>query len=179
MGSGLIQINARMHRSGYGARIVVLRNTSRTNNPESEHLPTHQPVGNLRHREPARKAQASPIVLSMAIMAAPPGQRLIRVPLENVRYHQARFIKLWQARSDRRIRCHFSSHTAPISGQLKIAGARTQAGRAHKRHASFKDFRLPMLEFPCRDGPENGNDRYDAITENSRLINPTKFELLT
>jgi transposase len=70
-----------------------------------------------RYSKPARSVlvinAASTIMLSMAIEAMYPGKRLIHVLLDNARYHHAKPVQQWLARSGCRIRLDFIPSYCP------------------------------------------------------------------
>ena len=49
----------------------------------------------------------------------------------------------------------------------------------NKCYASFKDFSIAMLDFLRSDVPKNWSAWCDAVTDNFRIINPTKYRILT
>jgi hypothetical protein len=62
---------------------------------------------------------ASTIMLSMAIEAMYPGKRLIHVFLDNARYHHAKPVQQWLARSGCRIRLDFIPSYCPHLGPIE------------------------------------------------------------
>ena len=123
---------------------------------------------------------ASTIMLLMAIEAMYPGKRLIHVFLDNARYHHAKLVQTWLARSDCRIKLHFippyCPHLNPIE---RLWGLMHRHTTHNKCYASFKDFSIAMLDFLRSDVPKNWTTWCDAVTDNFRIINPTKYRILT
>lgn len=123
---------------------------------------------------------ASAIMLLMAIEAMYPGKRLIHVFLDNARYHHAKLVQAWLARPDCRITLHFipayCPHLNPIE---RLWGLMHRHTTHNKCYASFKDFSIAMLEFLRRDVPKNWSTWCDAVTDNFRVIEPTKYRILT
>ena len=72
-------------------------------------------TGNTRMLEVLVVNAASMIILLMAIEAMYPGKRLIHVFLDNARYHHAKLVQQWLARSECRIRLHFIPSVLPAS----------------------------------------------------------------
>ena len=64
----------------------------------------------------------STIMLLMAIEVIYPGKRLIHVFLDNARYHHAKLVQQWLARSGCRIGCTLSRHIAGIWTQSNDCG---------------------------------------------------------
>jgi transposase len=123
---------------------------------------------------------ASTIMLLMAIEAMYRGKRLIHVFLDNARYHHAKLVQAWLARPDCRIKLHFipayCPHLNPIE---RLWGLMHRHTTHNKCYASFKDFSIAMLDFLRSDVPKNWNAWCDAVTDNFRVINPTKYRILT
>ena len=84
---------------------------------------------------------ASTIMLLRAIEAMYPGKRLIHVFLDNARYHHAKLVQQWLARSGCRIRVHFipsyCPHLDPIE---RLWGLMHRHTTHNKCYAGVKDF---------------------------------------
>jgi hypothetical protein len=123
---------------------------------------------------------ASTITLQIAIEAMSPGKRLIHVFLDNARYHHAKLVQTWRARPDCRIKLHFipayCPHLNPIE---RLWGLMHRHITHNKCYTSFKDFSIAMLSFLRNDVPENWGNWCDQVSENFRIINPTKYRILT
>lgn len=123
---------------------------------------------------------ASTIMLLMSVEAMYPGMRLIHVFLDNARYHHAKLVQAWLARPDCRIKLHFiptyCPHLNPIE---RLWGLMHRHITHNKCYASFRDFSIAMLDFLRDDVPKNWNVWCDEVTDNFRIINPTKFRILT
>ena len=121
----------------------------------------------------------STIMLLMAIEAMYPGMRLIHVFLDNARYHHAKLVQAWLARSDCRIKLHFvpaySPHLNPIE---RLWGLMHRHTTHNKCYATFKDFSIAMLNFLRNDVPRNWPTYCDEITDNFRVIDPKKFRII-
>ena len=48
----------------------------------------------------------------------------------------------------------------------------------NKCYASFKDFSIAMLNFLRNDAPGNWGNWCDEVSDNFRIINPTKYQIL-
>jgi len=123
---------------------------------------------------------ASTILLLMEIEAMYPRMRLIHVFLDNARYHHANLVQAWLAQPDCRIKLHFipayCPHLNPIE---RLWGLMHRHITHNKCHASFRDFSTAMLNFLRRDVPENWSIWCDEVTDNFRIIDPTKYRILT
>ena len=121
----------------------------------------------------------STILLLTAIEAMYPGMRLIHVFLDNARYHHAKLVQAWLARPE-------LPNQAPLrSGLLSasqpdrtIMGADAQTYHPQQVLRHFKDFSSAMLNFLRDDVPRNWRTYCDEVTDNFRIINPTKFRII-
>jgi transposase len=123
---------------------------------------------------------ASTILLLMAIEAMYPRMRLIHVFLDNAKYHHAKLVQAWLARPDCRIKLHFipayCPHLNPIE---RLWGLMHRHITHNKCYVSFKDFSIAMLSFLRHDVPGNWENWCDEVSDNFRIINPTKYRILT
>jgi transposase len=121
----------------------------------------------------------STIMLLMAIESMYPGMRLIHVFLDNARYHHAKLVQAWLARSDCRIRLHFvpayCPHLNPIE---RLWGLMHRHTTHNKCYSSFKDFSIAMLNFLRDDVPRNWRTYCDEVTDNFRIIDPKNFRII-
>src|SRR5664279_3725013 len=121
----------------------------------------------------------STILLLTAIEALYPGMRLIHVFLDNARYHHAKLVQAWLARSDCRIRLHFvptyCPHLNPIE---RLWGLMHRHTTHNKCYATFKDFSDAMLTFLRDEVPANWREWCDEVTDNFRVINPKEFRII-
>jgi transposase len=119
------------------------------------------------------------IMLLMAIEARYPGMRLIHVFLDNARYHHAKLVQQWLARTGCRIKLHFipaySPHLNPIE---RLWGLMHRHTTHNKCYATFKDFSTAMLNFLRDDVPGNWRTYCDEVTDNFRVIEPKKFRII-
>ena len=121
----------------------------------------------------------STVLLLTAIETLYPGMRLIHVFLDNARYHHAKLVQAWLAMPGRRIRLHFvptyCPHLNPIE---RLWGLMHRHTTHNKCYATFKDFSGAMLTFLREDVPANWHQWCDQVTDNFRIINPTKFRII-
>jgi len=121
----------------------------------------------------------STIMLLMAIEARYPAMRSVHVFLDNARYHHAKLVQAWLARPGCRIKLHFvpayCPHLNPIE---RLWGLMHRHITHNKCYATFKDFSIAMLTF-LRDSVTRNWDTYcDEVTDNFRIIDPTKFRII-
>ena len=121
----------------------------------------------------------STIMLLMAIQAKYPGIGPIHVFLDNARYHHAKLVQAWLARPGCRIKLHFvpayCPHLNPIE---RLWGLMHRHITHNKCYATFKDFRIAMLTFLRDSVPRNWRTYCDEVTDNFRIIDPTKFRII-
>ncbi len=121
----------------------------------------------------------STITLLMAIEAAYPGSRLVHVFLDNARYHHAKLVQAWLARPECRIKLHFvpayCPHLNPIE---RLWGLMHRHTTHNKCYSCFRDFSIAMLTFLRDNVPRNWRIYCDEVTDNFRVINPTKFRII-
>jgi transposase len=121
----------------------------------------------------------STIMLLMAIEATYPGMRSIHVFLDNARYHHAKLVQAWLARPGCRIKLHFvpayCPHLNPIE---RLWGLMHRHTTHNKCYATFKDFSIAMLTFLRDRVPRNWRTYCDEVTDNFRIIDPTKFRII-
>ena len=107
-------------------------------------------TGNTRMLDVLVVNAASTIMLLMAIEAMYPGKRLIHVFLDNARYHHAKLVQQWLARSECRIRLHFAIPVIlPTSGPVRTTVG-IDAPALHPQQMLrwvFKDFTRAVLTF--------------------------------
>jgi hypothetical protein len=119
------------------------------------------------------------IMLLMAIGRLYPGMRLIHVFLDNARYHHAKLVQPWLARTGCRIKPHFipayCAHLNPIE---RLRGLMHRLTTHKKCYATFKDFSTAMLNFLRDDVPGNWRTYCGEVTDNFRVIDPKKFRII-
>ena len=136
-------------------------------------------TGNTRMLDVLVVNAASTIMLLMAIEAMYPGKRLIHVFLDNARYHHAKLVQQWLARSGCRVRLHFipsyCPHLDPIE---RLWGLMHRHCTHNKCYAGFKDFTRVVLTFLREKVPRNWHVYCDQVTDNFRVIDPADFRVL-
>jgi len=136
-------------------------------------------TGNTRMLDVLVVNAASTIMLLMAIEAMYPGKRLIHVFLDNARYHHAKLVQQWLARSGCRIRLHFipsyCPHLDPIE---RLWGLMHRNCTHNKCYTGFKDFTRAVLTFLREKVPRNWHVYCDQVTDNFRVIDPADFRVL-
>ena len=86
-----------------------------------------------------------------------PGKRLIHLFLDNARYHHAKLVQAWLARPGCRIKLHFVSAYCPhLDAIERLWGLMHKHVTHNRRHATFADFKAPILTFLREGCPENG-----------------------
>ena len=122
---------------------------------------------------------ASTIMLLMAIEAMYPGLRTVHVFLDNARYHHAKLVQAWLARPQCRIKLHFvpayCPHLNPIE---RLWGLMHRHITHNKCYRSFREFSATMLAFLREMVPGNWHTYCDEVTDNFRVIDPTKFRII-
>ena len=111
-------------------------------------------TGNTRMLDVLVVNAASTIMLLMAIEAMYPGKRLIHVFLDNARYHHAKLVQQWLARSECRIRLHFIPSYCPHLDPIERLWGLVHRHCTHNIcYAGFKDFTRVVL-LSAREGAE-------------------------
>ena len=121
----------------------------------------------------------STIMLLTAIEAMYPGMRFVHVFLDNARYHHAKLVQTWLARPECRIRLHFvpvyCPHLNPIE---RLWGLMHRHITHNKCYGTFREFSAAMLTFLRTDVPRNWHDYCDQVSDNFRVIDPTKHRIM-
>jgi hypothetical protein len=121
----------------------------------------------------------STIMLLRAIEAMFPDKRLLPVFLDNARYHHAKLLQAWLARPGCRIGLHFVPAYCPHSNPIeRLWGLMHRNVIPNKCYATFPDFSAAMLTFLRKDGPGNWSTFCDEVTDNFRVINPTRYRIV-
>ena len=121
----------------------------------------------------------STIMLLMAIEARYPGIRFVHVFLDNARYHHAKLVQAWLGRPECRIKLHFVPAYCPHLNSIeRLWGLMHRHITHNKCYATFKEFSTAMLTFLREEVPKNWRDYCDQVTDNFRVIDPTKFRII-
>jgi transposase len=122
----------------------------------------------------------STIRLLESIEALYPMLVLIHVFLDNARYHHARLVRDWLARSDCRIKLHFvpayCPHLNPIE---RLWGLMHKHVTHNKCYGTRTQFAEATLGFLRQKVPHNWNRFCDSVTDNFRVICPSDFRVMT
>ena len=136
-------------------------------------------TGKTRMLEVATVNAASTIMLLMAIEAMYPGKRMIHLFLDNARYHHAKLVQAWLARSGCRIKLHFIPTYCPHLDPIERLWGLMHKKVTHNRcHTTFADFRAAILTFLREEVPRNWHAYCDAVSDNFRVISPKDFRIL-
>ena len=137
-------------------------------------------TGRTRMIEAATVNAISMIMLLQAIETMCPGKRLIRLFVDNARYHHAKLVQAWLARPGCRIRLHFIPAYCPHLDPIERLWGLMHKHVTHNRwHATFADFRAAILTFLREDVPRKWRLYCDQVTDNFRIISPQNFRVLT
>jgi len=118
----------------------------------------------------------STIMLLLAIETMYPAMRLIHVFLDNAKYHHAKLVQAWLARSGCRIRLHFIPAYCPHLNPIERLWGLMHRHTTHNRcYGTFNDFSTAMLTFLRHDVPKNWRSWCDEVTDNFRVIDPKDF----
>jgi transposase len=122
----------------------------------------------------------STIRLLESIEALYPMLVLIHVFLDNARYHHARLVRDWLARSDCRIKLHFlpayCPHLNPIE---RLWGLMHRHVTHNKCYATCTQFAAATLGFLREKVPRNRENFCESVTDNFRVIRPSDFRVMT
>ena len=78
-----------------------------------------------------------------------------------------------------RIGRHFVPAYCPHSNPIaRLWGLMHRNVTHNECYATFRDFSAAMLTFPRRDMPENWSTFCDEVTDNFRVINPTRYRII-
>ena len=136
-------------------------------------------TGQTRMLEVETVDAASTIRLMMALLTMYPRKRVIHLFLDNARYHHAKLVQAWLARSGFRIRLHFIPTYCPHLDPIERLWGLMHRNVTHNRcHATFTDFSSAILTFLRQDVPRNWHRYCDQVTDNFRIIAPTDFRIL-
>jgi len=151
-------------------------------------------TGKTRMLEVATVDAISTIMLLMAIETMYPGKRLIHLfldrvwacqlaltkrGLDNARYHHAKRVQAWLARSGGRIKLHFipayCPHLDPIE---RLWGLMHRNITHNKRYEKFAGFKSAILTFLREEVPRNWGIYCDDVSDNFRIISSKDFRIL-
>jgi len=137
-------------------------------------------TGKTRMIEALSVNAISTIMLMRAIEAMYPGKRLIHLFLDNARYHHAKLVQAWLARSGCRIKLHFVPAYCPHLDAIERLWGLMHKHVTHNRcHETFADFKAAILTFLREEVPRKWDTYCDQVTDNFRIISPKDFRILT
>ena len=97
----------------------------------------------------------STIMLLTAVEAMYPGMRLVHVFVDNARYHHAKLVQAWLARSGCRIKLHFVPAYCPHLNSIeRLWGLMHRHITHNKCYATFREFSTAMLAFLREEVPK-------------------------
>jgi transposase len=148
-----------------------------------EHLNIHGAIdletGRTVMRDVLSVDATSTIMLLMAIEAAYPNLRLIHVLLDNARCHHAKLVRAWLGRPGCRIRLHFVPRYCPHLNPIeRLWGLMHRNVTHNKCYPSFNEFSDELLRFLRQDVPARWSQLCDQVSDNFRVIDPTKFRIV-
>ena len=82
------------------------------------------------------------------------------------------------AQPGRRIKLHFIPAYCPHLNPIERLWGYARHTTHNKCYSSFTDFSSAMLHFLRDDVPRNWRTYCDEVTDNFRIINPTKFRII-
>jgi transposase len=107
------------------------------------------------------------------------GMRFVHVFLDNPRYHHAKLVQAWLARSGCRIKLHFVPTYCPHLNSIeRLWGLMHRHITHNKCYATFRRFSTAMLTFLREEVPKNWHDYCDDVTDNFPVKNPTEFRII-
>ena len=136
-------------------------------------------TGQTRMIEVTTVDAVSTIRLLQSIEALYPMLALIHVFLDNARYHHAKLVQEWLARSECRIKLHFIPSYCPHLNPIeRLWGLMHRNVTHNKCYATCAQFANATLGFLRETVPRNWADLCDSVTDNFRVINPKDFRVI-
>jgi transposase len=122
---------------------------------------------------------ASTIKLLEALEALYSTTALIHVFLDNARYQHAKVVQEWLSQPKRRIALHFVPSYCPHLNPIERLWALMHAHLTHnKTYSTCRQFADAILDFLRHQVPQKWDAFCDSVTDNFRVILPTKFRIL-
>jgi transposase len=104
---------------------------------------------------------------------------VIHVFVDNARYHHAKMLQPWLARSDRRIRLHFLPSYAPHLNPIERLWGVMHKWVTHNQHyATFNQFTEAILGFLRITLPDKWREFRDTVTDNFRVLSLREYEVI-
>ena len=121
----------------------------------------------------------STIMLLTAIEAMYPNMRVIHLFLDNAAYHHAKLVREWLALPGRKIQMHFIPAYCPHLDAIERLWGLMHKKITHNRHyEKFADFKNATLTFLREEVPAKWSVFCDTVSDNFRIIAPSKFRIL-
>ncbi len=136
-------------------------------------------TGQTRMIEVLTVDAVSTIRLLESIEALYPLLALIHVFLDNARYHHAKLVQEWLARSGRRIKLHFIPSYCPHLNPIERLWGLMHRNVTHNTcYATCRQFADATLGFLREKVPRNWANFCDSVGDNFRVINPKDFRVM-
>jgi transposase len=117
--------------------------------------------------------------LLQKLEAAYPLKRIIHVFLDNARYHHAKVLQPWLKMPERRVKLHFLPAYAPHLNPIERLWGVMHKNVTHNRHyAHYDDFTEAILNFFRKTLPDNWHKFRDTVSDNFRVINDEKYQII-
>jgi transposase len=114
------------------------------------------------------------------LSARHPCKRKIHVFLDNARYHHARVVKAWLARTDCRVVLHFLPPYAPnLNAIEKLWGVMHRRVTHNQHYPTEAEFIKKIHDFFDVTLPKNWRSIRDVVSDNFHVIRPEVFRVLT
>lgn len=108
-----------------------------------------------------------------------PTMTAIHVFVDNARYHHAKVLQPWLAKSDCRIRLHFLPPYAPHLNPIERLWGVMHKWVTHNQHYStFDQFTEAILDFFRTTLPANWKDLRDTVTDNFRVMSLKDYKII-
>ncbi len=121
----------------------------------------------------------STIALFEKIEQRNPGKSCIFVFLDNARYHHARAVREWLAKTKSRIKPVFLPTYAPHLNPIERLWGVMHKYVTHNRfYGHFNDFVAAILDFFMQTVPKQWRNFRDRVTDNFRVIRHEEFRIL-
>lgn len=136
-------------------------------------------TGQTRMIEVETVDAASTIRLLRSVEAQYPTLACIHVYLDNARYHHAKVVKEWLARTGCRIKLHFVPAYSPHLNPIERLWGLMHKNVTHNRcHPTIRDFAAEILSFLRDTVPKKWAEFCDSVSDNFCVLNPRDFRVL-
>ena len=108
-----------------------------------------------------------------------PTMTAIHVFVDNARYHHAKALQPWLARSGRRVQLHFLPPYAPHLNPIERLWGVMHKWVTHNQHyATFNQFTEAILGFFRNVLPDKWEDFRDTVTDNFRVVSLKEYKFV-